>query len=85
MDNYTNDRSDQLAKLPMLTRENYQTWMMKVQDHIFALDHDDATDMWERYANPRAVSFEDEAADKANYDPADYDYQDVYDGIIQLL
>ena len=41
--------SDKDSSVPKLTRANYTTWLMLIEDHIMALDHDDAPDIWENY------------------------------------
>jgi len=35
------------SKMELLTRDNYETWMAKIEDYICSLHHDDAPDIWE--------------------------------------
>jgi hypothetical protein len=57
-------------KMELLTRDNYETWMAKIEDYICSLDHDDAPDIWEAYKW-------DQGEQDGDDDPADYDYQDA--------
>ena len=36
-------------KIQKLTRSNWPTWIEHVKDFIYALDHDDAVEIWEAY------------------------------------
>ena len=79
----SSNSSDKDASVPKLTRENYATWIMLIEDVIMALDHDDAPEIWATYIwcpDPD----HDPTADDGNghpigpeVDPIDYDYQDV--------
>ena len=57
------------SKMELLTRENYETWMAKIEDYICSLDHDDAPDIWEAY------KWDQGQHDANTDDPADHDYQ----------
>ena len=37
------------AKIGDLRADNFDTWIEKVKDYIFALDHDDAVGIWTAY------------------------------------
>jgi hypothetical protein len=61
----------------MLRRDNWNTWIAKVKDHILALDHDEAADIWLAYLwVPGGVVDGDDEGDPDS-DPADKDYQDA--------
>ena len=36
-------------KIPKLTRANYQSWMAKIEDYIYAIDHDEAHLFWDDF------------------------------------
>ena len=71
------------SAVPKLTRENYTTWLMLVEDFIMALDHDDAPDIWAIYMWRPDPNY-DPAADDGHgnaigpeVDPIHHNYQDV--------
>ena len=41
--------SDKDTSVPKLSRTNWNTWIMLVEDFVMALDHDDAPDIWAIY------------------------------------
>ena len=36
-------------KIPKLSRANYQSWMVKIEDYIYAIDHDEAHLFWDDF------------------------------------
>lgn len=67
------------AKIGDLRADNFDTWIEKVKDYIFALDHDDAVGIWTAYMwqapEPGAVVEEEDEGDEPAGDPAEHDYQ----------
>ena len=61
--------------------DNWNTWIAKVKDHILALDHDDAADIWDTYmwvpGGAADIADGDEGDPEPESDPADRDYQTV--------
>ena len=61
--------TDSRSKIPLLTRDNWSTWIQRMKDYILALDHDEAADIWMAYE-----WVPDPEADEPEEDPADRNY-----------
>ena len=64
------DTAPTQAKMVMLKRANYRTWIVQAKDYILAIDHDDAVTMWEIYEWTQA-------AHPGDPDPINFDFQAV--------
>ena len=59
--------SDSKSSMQTLTRANYQSWMAMAKDYIYALDHEDAPDIWNIFVW--------RASEGTPNDPIDHDFQ----------
>lgn len=59
--------------MAVLSKANYVTWMAQVEDHIGAIDHEDAMTIWDDFVWKKDPEKDDDDSD--NEDPIDRDWQ----------